>query len=66
MKRRIVFWSAVGTVTATGTTQKNALKMVEHWLIRYLLIRDFKQFAGQSPTAFLAAQSEFGRCFTQT
>lgn len=30
------------------------------------LIRDFKQFAGQSPTAFLAAQSEFGRCFTQS
>jgi AraC-like DNA-binding protein len=29
------------------------------------LIRDFKQFTGQSPTAFLAAQSEFGRCFTQ-
>jgi AraC-like DNA-binding protein len=30
------------------------------------LIRDFKQFAGQSPKAFLAAQSEFGRCFTQS
>jgi AraC-like DNA-binding protein len=30
------------------------------------LNRDFKQFAGQSPTAFLAAQSEFGRCFTQS
>lgn len=30
------------------------------------LIRDFKQFTGQSPTAFLAAQSEFGRCFTQS
>jgi AraC-like DNA-binding protein len=30
------------------------------------LIRDVKQFAGQSPTAFLAAQSEFGRCFTQS
>jgi AraC-like DNA-binding protein len=30
------------------------------------LIRDFKQFAGQSPRAFLAAQSEFGRCFTQS
>jgi len=30
------------------------------------LIRDFKLFAGQSPTAFLAAQSEFGRCFTQS
>ncbi|MBL8817237.1 MAG: helix-turn-helix transcriptional regulator [Planctomyces sp.] len=30
------------------------------------LIRDFRQFAGQSPTAFLAAQSEFGRCFTQS
>lgn len=30
------------------------------------LIRDFKQFAGQSPTTFLAAQSEFGRCFTQS
>jgi AraC-like DNA-binding protein len=30
------------------------------------LIRDFKQFAGQSPTAFLAAQSEFGRCFTKS
>jgi transcriptional regulator GlxA family with amidase domain len=30
------------------------------------LIRDFKQFAGQSPTVFLAAQSEFGRCFTQS
>ena len=28
------------------------------------LIRDFKQFAGQSPTAFLAAQSSFARCFT--
>jgi AraC-like DNA-binding protein len=30
------------------------------------LIRDFKQFAGHSPIAFLAAQSEFGRCFTQS
>lgn len=30
------------------------------------LIRDFKLFAGQSPTAFLAVQSEFGRCFTQS
>ena len=29
------------------------------------LIRDFKQFAGQSPTAFLASQSWFARCFTQ-
>jgi AraC-like DNA-binding protein len=30
------------------------------------LIRDFKQFAGQSPTAFLAAQADFGRYFTQS
>lgn len=30
------------------------------------LIRDFKQFAGYSPAMFLAAQSEFGRCFTQS
>jgi AraC-like DNA-binding protein len=30
------------------------------------MIRDFKQFAGRSPTSFLAAQSEFGRCFTQS
>lgn len=30
------------------------------------LIRDFKQFTGQSPMAFLASQSDFGRFFTQS
>ena len=62
---RIVRFRAIFDCVQSSTTWSN-IALDCGFFDQAHLIRDFKQFAGQSPTAFLKAQSEFARCFRQS